>query len=166
MCASYLSARVTRVLLRARLSDAVRNRVLSSLSRACVGAFFAAVQTRGHLIMLPCTRATRASSMMLPQRGCYAHPDAVRKVEPPAARDTFTCCTALWLLWCYRRLQHHCGFIVAASLRCVFSSISAVERATACCSNGTCEPCQELRYTCSYSTQYSSLFSCAQLYTA
>jgi hypothetical protein len=40
MCASYVSARATRVLLRARLSDAVRNRVLSSLSRACRGGTF------------------------------------------------------------------------------------------------------------------------------
>ena len=81
-------------------SDTVRNRVPSSLSRACrEGRFF-------------------------------AHLDAVRKVEPPAARDTFTCCSALWLLRCCRRLQHQCGCIVAAAMRCVFSSIRAAERAT------------------------------------
>ena len=51
------------------------------------------------------------------------------------SRDTFTCCTALRLLRCCRHLQHQCGCIVAAAMRCEFSSVSAAsarrsERAT------------------------------------
>ena len=72
---------------------------------------------------------TSSDCMMLPQWGWNAHPDAVRKVEPPAARDNFTCCTALSLLWCCRRLRHRCGCIEAASMRCVIVSNSAMEPA-------------------------------------
>ena len=100
MCATSHVHVCERVLLRARPFGHRSECVPSSLSRACREGRF------------------------------FAHPDAVRKVEPPAARDTFTCCSALWLLRCCRRLQNQCGCIVAAAMRCVFSSISAAERAT------------------------------------
>ena len=62
-------------------SDAVRNRVSSSLSRDCRGGVLQQCRlgcSLSSLIMLPWSRASCASSKMLPQRVCYAHPDAVR----------------------------------------------------------------------------------------